>query len=49
MATSKGVIQGYTGVAAVDAAHQVTGIRLAPPYQIGHHQRNIVVVRFEAD
>lgn len=23
MATSKGVIQGYTGVAAVDAAHQI--------------------------
>jgi hypothetical protein len=23
MATSKGVIQGYTGVATVDAAHQI--------------------------
>jgi IS5 family transposase len=25
MATSKGVIQGYTGVATVDAAHQIIG------------------------
>ncbi len=42
MATSKGVIQGYTGVAAVDAAHQI--IVVAQAHGTGSEQELLVPI-----
>jgi len=42
MATSKGVIQGYTGVAAVDAAHQI--IVVAQAHGTGSEQERLVPI-----
>jgi len=42
MATSKGVIQGYTGVAAVDAAHQI--IVVAQAHGTGSAQKLLVPI-----
>ena len=42
MATSKGVIQGYTGVAAVDARHQI--IVEAQAHGTGSEQKLLIPV-----
>jgi hypothetical protein len=43
MATGKGVIQGYTGVAAVDDTHQIADCSLRSLYFIRSHVNSGVI------